>query len=470
MLPPVIVVLMLISFTCGENPAIQVTLTNKGLQYGKNLGAERVQEKLELITLPDITGEVLGIHYILTGITITKCDFPEPIVEFNQDYTGFTTSILGLSVALTGGWMTHFGIIHDGGSFNIAIFGVDVTSVVELGKTPDGHLSLTSVSCDAQVGDVNIQFQGGASWIFQPFVEHFKGRMRSEIRSSICSNVEESIVNLDYHLQTMEVSFNVGQDLGFDAHLTDIPVINESSMILGLQGEFYNIRTHQKPPFEVLPFTLPEQPDYMLSMGLSDSTVNSASYELYSAGRLQVLLTDSMIPPYIHTRLNTSSMGPYIPQLPKMFPGLLMNLQVYATEVPMFSFQPGVVVLGLQGDVKAVAIQPNDTQTPLFKLHVDSNFSGKVWVAAGIVKGSMTLQNLTLTLAASEVGPFETDKLQALVKLGVMAGLAKLNVELGKGLVLPRTRNIELVNTVLGVEEGFIAMCSDAQVFKDSFN
>lgn len=53
---------------------------------------------------------------------------------------------------------------HDGGSFDMAIFNMDVTSVVELGKDPDGHLSVTSVSCDAQVGDVNIQFHGGARY------------------------------------------------------------------------------------------------------------------------------------------------------------------------------------------------------------------------------------------------------------------------------------------------------------------
>lgn len=59
-------------------------------------------------------------------------------------------------------------------------------------------------------------------------------------------------------------------------------------------------------------------------------------------------------------------------QLPKMFPGLLMNLQVYAREVPLFSFQPGAVKLDLQSAVKAFAIQPNGTQTPLFKLNVVS--------------------------------------------------------------------------------------------------
>ncbi|XP_034000697.1 lipopolysaccharide-binding protein [Trematomus bernacchii] len=471
MLPAVIVVLMLISFTCGENPAIQVILTSKGLQYGKHIGAGWVQEKLEHNTVPDFSGEVFGIHYILTGITITKCDFPEPIVEFNPDNTGFTTSISGLSVALTGGWMTHFGLIHDRGSFNMAIFGLDVTSVVGLGKDPDGHLSVTSVSCDAQVGELDIQFEGGASWIFQPFVEHFKGRMRGEIRSKICPDVEESIVSLEYHLQAMEdLSIQVDEDLVLYIPLTGVPVITASSMILGLKGEFYDMKTHEWPPFEAQNFTVPEQPDYMLSMGLSEFTMNSASYALYSGKRLQFLITDSMIPPYIHVRLNTSSMGPYVPQLPKMFPGLLMNLQVYASEVPMFSFQPGVVKLNLAGIVKASAIEPNATKIPLFKLNVDLKFDGKVWVAAGRLKGSMALQNLTLTLAGSEVGHFETDTLESLVKMGVMAGLAKLNVELGKGVVLPRMRNAQLVNTVLAVEEGFIAMCSDAEVFTDSFN
>lgn len=59
-------------------------------------------------------------------------------------------------------------------------------------------------------------------------------------------------------------------------------------------------------------------------------------------------------------------------QLPQMFPGLLMNLQVYTRESPLFSFQPCAVKLDLKGAVKAFAIQPNGTQTPLFKLNIVS--------------------------------------------------------------------------------------------------
>ncbi|XP_068589001.1 bactericidal permeability-increasing protein [Cebidichthys violaceus] len=466
MLRPVIV-LMLVSFTCGENPAVQVTLTNKGLQYGKHVGAGWIQERLDHVTFPDISGTILRIiHYTLSGVTITKCDFPEPSVEFYQDITGFKTSISGLSVAVTGSWITKTGGIHDRGSFNLAIFNMDVTSVVKLGKEADGHLSVTSAHCEAQVGNVDIRFQGGASWMFQPFVKYFKGRIEGEIKASICSFVEESIVNVEYHLQAMNVSFDVGENFAFDLPLTGMPVINASSLNLGLKGEFYNMKSHTDPPFKAQPFTMPKQPGYMLSVGLSEFTLNSASYVLYSADLLQAIITDSMIPPYLHMHLNTSWMGPYIPQLPKMFPGLLMNLQVYAREVPMFSFQPGVVKLSFRGAVKAFAIQPNGTQTPLFKLNVDSQLSGKVWIAGGRLKGSVTLDNFTLTLVSSEVGTFQTDTLEHVMKAGMMLVIAKLNVELGTGVVLPRMRHAQLVNTVLGMEKGFIAISSDAELLK----
>lgn len=469
MLQSVIAVLMFLSCTSGQNPAVQVILTNKGLQYGKHTAAGLIQEKLEDITLPDITGVVdikIGkVHYTLTGITVKKCDFPEPLVEFFQNVTGFKSSAAGFSVALTGRWTTHFGIIHDGGSFEMAIFGVNVTSVVGLGKDSDGHLSITSISCDALVGDVDIRFHGGGSWIFQHFVHYFKGRIKSEIQSRICPGVQECIDKLEHHLQAMNVSFDVNEVLSLDVPLTGLPLIDASSLNLGLKGEFYSIKTHMEPPFKPQPFTMPEQSAYMLSLGLSEFTLNSASYGYYSAGLLQILIDDSMIPQLCPVRLNTTSMGQFIPQLPKLFPGLLMNLQVYAREAPMFSFQSSAANLSSHVDVKAFAIEANGTQVPLFKLSVDSKFSTKLWIADGALKGSVTMDNITLTLAATEVGDFKTDALENMLRSTMkIIVLPKLNSILGEGMILPRMKHAQLVNSVLKMEKGFIAMSSDAEV------
>ncbi|XP_055366244.1 bactericidal permeability-increasing protein-like [Betta splendens] len=326
MLPSVPVVLMLLSCTCGENPAIQFTLTDNGLHYAKHKGADWIQEK------PDVSGEVsmglLGsIDYTLSDMTVTKCDLPEPSVEFYPDATGLKTSISDLSVALTGSWSLHFSWIHDGGSFDMAVFQVDVTSVVKLGKDSDGRLSVTSVSCDAEVGDVALQF-GGASWIFDHVVEQFKGRIRSEIRK------RESVSTC----VTCMISFDVDPVLRLDLPLTGQPVIEASSLTLGLK--FYSIRTHTDPPFTAQPFTLPEQQDYMLTLGLSEFTLNSASCGYYTAGVLQTTIDDSMVRisrigdeggtkarcrvlwlmscqilQHLHMHLNTSVVGLLIPQV-----------------------------------------------------------------------------------------------------------------------------------------------------------
>ncbi|XP_041859111.1 bactericidal permeability-increasing protein [Melanotaenia boesemani] len=475
MLPSVAVMLMLLSFTYGENPAIQVILTNKGLQQGVHEATGLIQEKLEKLTLPDISGRInilIGhVDYTLTGVTITKCDLPEPTVKFFQEHTGFTVSILGLSVALTGDWSTHFGLIHDGGSFDMAIFNLALTSAVELGRDAKGHLSVTSISCDAQIGDLGVKFYGGASKIFQPFVDYFKGHFIKRIKDRICPALEENIDMLESHLQAMNVSFDVDQVLTLDVPLTGSPIVTAASMKLGFKGEFYSIKTHEEPPFVAHPFILPEQPDYMLSVGLSEFTLNSALYGYFSAGELQVHINESMVPPKSPVHLNTSSMGMFVPQLPKQFPGLLMDLQVYARQAPTFSLQPGVVKLGVQAAVNAFAIEPNGTQIPLFILNVDTQFSGKVWTADEKLKGSVMMDNFTLTLVSSKVGTVRIDALENTVWAGMkLMILPEVNEKLGNGIILLRTKHAQLINSVLKMEKEFIAFFSDAQILQTEEN
>lgn len=113
----------------------------------------------------------------------------------------------------------------------------------------------------------------------------------------------------------------MNEDLSVDLPLTDSPVIEASALTLGLKvrthisrpvsedrckhaansihtplkGEFYSVKTHQDPPFKPQPFTLRQSSAYMLSAGLSDFTVNSASYGYFSAGLFQTLINDSLV-------------------------------------------------------------------------------------------------------------------------------------------------------------------------------
>lgn len=54
---------------------------------------------------------------------------------------------------------------------------------------------------------------------------------------------------------------------------------------------------------------LPVQPGYMLSLGVSEFTLNSASYGYYSAGLLKVLITNSMVSPPESATAKTQGVG-----------------------------------------------------------------------------------------------------------------------------------------------------------------
>uniref|UniRef100_A0A8C8C000 Bactericidal permeability-increasing protein n=1 Tax=Oncorhynchus tshawytscha TaxID=74940 RepID=A0A8C8C000_ONCTS len=429
MLSLLILLLNLTNHAFGQNPAIKAILTNKGLQYGSHIGADWMQEKIGSVIIPDVSGGVdIGIgtvHYVLDGISVSGCDVPEPSVEFYEG-VGLKAVISGLSISMSGNWHTRFGIITDGGSFDLAVFNVDVTSVVQIGSDQSGHISISSKNCDAKVGEASINFHGGARYI--------------------CPLVEEHVTDLERHLAEMQVSFKVNSALVLDVPLTNSPLVDSISLGLDLKGEFYSVQSHTDPPFKAEPFHLAEDKGHMLSLGLSEFTVNSASYAYFSAGLLQAQINDSMIPKASPFRLNTTSFGPLIPQLPKLFPNMLMELQVYARDVPMFSFQADKVTMEFPGAVKAFAIQPNASRTPLFKLNVDSIFSGMIRISEEKLNGLVELSNFTLTLASSEVGTFQVGFTLNYWFLFVAA-------KLEEGIVLPTMHHIHLVNPALKIQQ-----------------
>uniref|UniRef100_A0AAY4CLU7 Bactericidal permeability-increasing protein n=1 Tax=Denticeps clupeoides TaxID=299321 RepID=A0AAY4CLU7_9TELE len=338
---------------------------------GVNTATSWLQEKAKVTELPEISGNVdIGIgsvDYDLNGITVARLDMAQPDVAFQQG-SGVRVDVTGVSVAVTGQWHTSFSIIRDSGSFDAALFDVGVSSVLLLGSDSQGRPSIQIDTCDSQIGDIQISFHGGASFIFQPFVDHFKGQIKGKIVDQICPSLNEGIGSLEAFLAAMNVSYHVDPSLFLDVPLTNAPLVQDSEVEFDLKGVFYSEADPLEPPFPSQEFPMARPADRMLAMAASEFCLNSYAYACLRAGLLQTLITDSMIPDMSPIRLNTSSFGALIPQLPKIFPNMLMELQVYAGEAPTVSLQPSVFALSLTAGIKASAVLPNSTLAPLFTL------------------------------------------------------------------------------------------------------
>ncbi|XP_076122178.1 bactericidal permeability-increasing protein [Alosa pseudoharengus] len=445
-------------------PGVKTVVSSKGLDYVTNLVTGWVQEKLLTADLPVVRGSIVGVSYALYEMKVIKVDMPQPSVNFEED-TGLRVEFSGLNIAVAGSWRTSFGIIKDGGTFDLALFNVDISSLLQLGSDNQARLSVECLTCDAQIGSVDVNFHGGASFFIQAFVDLFPGHIKGIIQGNICPVVEDQVKNLEGILAAMHVDYHVDPSLIFSVPLTNAPVVKTSGIEVDLKGVFYSETHPKEPPFPPEVFQLPWKADYMISLGISQYSLNTYAYACLTAGLFQINVTDSMIPPSSPIRLNTSSFGILIPQLPKMFPNMLMELQVFADETPAVSLHMDSFSLVLSVAVKAYAIDNTTARRPLFRLNLTIQFNGKLNIGNVTLMGQMQFENLTLSLASSEIGTFQTKTLESTASWAVKTVfLQKLNAMLQKGFPLPVMKGVTLAGPVLQVQQGFLAVFSDVQI------
>ncbi|KTF94040.1 hypothetical protein cypCar_00041359, partial [Cyprinus carpio] len=123
-----------------------------------------IQNKLKSTEFPEVRGGVdIGIgtvNYVISNMQVVQCSMSGQSMEFKQG-TGVSVEVSQLSLAITGSWATQFGIIHDGGSFDLAVYNININTLLGLGDEA-GRLSITTISCSDDIGGVHIQFHGGA--------------------------------------------------------------------------------------------------------------------------------------------------------------------------------------------------------------------------------------------------------------------------------------------------------------------
>ncbi|KAF5907210.1 bactericidal permeability-increasing protein-like isoform X2, partial [Clarias magur] len=442
-----------ISRTHAEYPALQAVLSQKGLQKVSHWMTDWLKNELSTITLPEFRGSVdifVGtVYYNLHDMTVLRCDLPEPSVAFSEG-TGLSLQVNGLSIAITGRWNTDFGIIHDGGTFEIAIFTINLNTMLGFQKTGE-HLSISTVMCSADVGDIDLHFHGGASFIFQLFVKYFSGEIKNMIQERICPEFTKGIETIDTDLAAAD-AIKVDPYVYLNVSLTDVPVVFDNGLELNVKGEFYSLSSPSEPPFSPNQFDLPWEADYMLSVGVSEFCVNSAAYAYFKSGLLHITITNDMIPKVSPLHLNTSQFGILIPQLPKMYPNMEMEVVLYASDIPLVSFNQ-TLNFNLPTAAKFYALKTRNDLIPLFSLDMLFSLNAKVIIDRQLLKGVLEMKNLTIKLGSTEIGQFDIAPIERMVTVAMRTFvLPKMNAQLQEGLPLPLLKGFSLTNSVMTIE------------------
>ncbi|XP_068598032.1 bactericidal permeability-increasing protein-like [Brachionichthys hirsutus] len=461
--------LVLIPPALSTDPGVKVRLTEKGLEYGRQLGMASIQQRLKAIQIPDISGQesvspIGKVRYSLTNMKILNVGLPTSAVDLEPGI-GIRLSIRNAFISLIGDWrVKYLRIIKDSGSFELNVNELAVTASIAITSDNTGRPEVSSVECGATVGSAKIKFHGGASWLYNLFRKFIDKALRNQIQKQICPLVADAISDLNPHLKTLNVVAKVDQYAEIEYSMVSSPKVSKSYIDLSLKGEFYNIGQHEEPPFPVGAFILPLQVDNMIYIGVSSFTANSGAFVYNKAGVISLSITDDMIPQRSPIRLNTRTFGAFIPQLAKSFPGLMMKLLVKTVKNPIITFLPNNATVQASGTVTAYAIQPNATLTPLFILNLETSVSANAFVRDTRLAGSVALDKMNLTLGTSYVGDFQVRPLDNVLQMVLkVVAIPKLNVQLEKGYPLPALGKMKLVNTHLLVLKDYTLIGTDVQ-------
>uniref|UniRef100_A0A8C8DRD1 Bactericidal permeability-increasing protein n=1 Tax=Oryzias sinensis TaxID=183150 RepID=A0A8C8DRD1_9TELE len=380
---------ILVAAAFSANPGVKIRLTQKGLEYGRQLGVASLLEKLKTAQIPDFSGKervspIGKVQYSLTNIHIVNLGLPQSSINLVPG-SGVQLSISNAFINLRGNWrVKYLRIIKDSGSLDVNVNGLSISQTIAIKSDATGKPEASSAACSASVSSAKVKFHGGASWLYNLFSKFIDKALRKALEKQMCPLVAKSIADLNPRLKTLNVLAKVDKYAEIEYSMVSSPQISQPAIDLNLKGEFYNIGRHQEAPFPAPAFSLPAQSSNMIYIALSSFTPNSAGFVYNNAGVLSMYVTDDMIPRSSPIRLSTSTFGFFIPQVtmrsrpsaPMTSPQDL-RLYSFADKNPVVKFQPNVMTVDATATATAYAIQPNGTLSPLFVLNVVSQRARK---------------------------------------------------------------------------------------------
>nr|XP_034978896.1 bactericidal permeability-increasing protein-like [Zootoca vivipara] len=457
----------------GADGGLKVQVTQKGLNYAKELGIEILKLELKKETFHNINGSYTvplagKVQYSVSGIQVTEFQVNQAGAEFAPG-TGVNLSVQDAKVLMSGNWKLASFLGDDSGTIDISIDRLTISMVMGVDRGDEGRLRVWYESCRSAMGDFRLTFYGGTSWLYNIAASALKDMLKSEVNQQLCSEVKKGIGKIAEILKTMNVSVQLDPIAGIDYSLVERPVIDVDRCNVDLKGQFFTVgKTLHGGPFQPAPFLLPNQSDSMVLLGISELVANSAAFVYYTAGALRVNYTDAMVPKTLPLRLNTKNVGIFVPELNERFPNMPMEFHLAAQKEPELRFQPTGVEVTLFGFAEAFVILPNASLASVFLLNIDANLTvqpllqpGKSGKTLGYAGAFVALKKLRLSKEWSKVGEIRVTVLETLLKAASNLGMSRLNKRLKEAIALPNMYGSSLLNPTVMMNKGHMFIATD---------
>ncbi|XP_032037314.1 BPI fold-containing family C protein [Aythya fuligula] len=458
--------LLLLSLVCVQlkaNPGVKVRLTQKGLEYAKEVGLEILKQNMEKERFPDLTGyEKFGlgnVKYNISRIRVAAVEFPSASISLIPR-TGIKLVIGNASLTADMNWNIRTWMFRDSGRSTVYISKVFVTAIFSTPLDNSGHTLISLTSCRTTSGDIDIKLNGKSGFLHNFFIKYLKKPIHRSLATNSCPNIRSGIQLINEDLQSLNVLMPIDDLAEIDYSLNSLPAVFRPYIDLDLKGIVHPAGNYTGPPYAAAPFTITDQTDSMLYLTFSEYFFQTSSFAYYTAGAFNKIIAEET---YSYFNISTEIFGSIIPEVAKysVTPYPVM-LKLMATETPLISLQPDSFTLEIQGSMEVFAVLPDSTTQLLFTMNMTANTSIALNIFNQKLMGSLCLNRLQFSLTHSNVGFFEVSLLENILSYILQTEvIPSANAKLSKGFPLPNLANVTLTRPHITIVQGYVLISAD---------
>lgn len=451
-----------------EGSHLSVVVADKGFNFFvQTLLMQKAEISLPL-HIPDINKNtripIIGVvHMGALNITLLRFHVASSTIKIGD--TGILITLSGATVNLSFDWEYSYKArfipitVKDRGNGTVQVDGMDVGLTISL-RNDQGSLQLSVPECGSYVKDISIVLEGGASWLYQRFIDAFEDLFTSAVEEAISNKIKEGTESFNSVLHSFPKEFPISNFAALNITLVGNPELSDSSLKLAIDGLFsakediMGSKSHNSYLWDSLSC---KNPPRMIMTSVNEHVLESAALIYFKADKLHWVV--NKIPG--ESLLNTAEWKYIIPQLYKQYPDDQINLNISVQSPPIIKFEKSQVALTVPLDIIINVLDGAET-VPVICVSVVIGVAATPEISGNALAGTIKLEEFTMSLKWSKVGNLHINLVKSLISAALRTVILPLvNMELRKGIPLPVIHGYVLQNSTISYYDSWIVVCTD---------
>lgn len=461
-----LVVPFVASKSSSQNSGCRIRITSKGLQFVKQEGLKFVEQELENITIPDLSGTEGKFSYSINNVRVTHLQLSQSELLF-QPHKQLVLDISNASISLNFQRKLLYWLFYDVGMINASAEGVHIKTELELSRDSRGRLKITNMSCDATINRMQAGFSGTLKRVYEFLATFITTGMRFLLNQQICPALRHAgLVLLNSLLKTIPVKNPVDDYIGIDYSLLSDPLVSEDSLDMDFKGMFYSLNAAN----DTIPNTSPalhiKQKERMVYIALSEYFFDSAMYAYYRSGVLSLEIANEQVPKDLEVLLRTSYFGslmlldPSVAEAP-------MKLELRVSTAPRFTIKPTGTSVSVNAILNIYLIPPDQPPVQLSSMTMESRLSARVTLKKTTLQVHLDLKRFRIYSNKSALESLALIPLQSPLKtLLQLTVMPVLNERTKGGVSIPLPEGLDFTRETTTHHAGFILIGGDLHFSK----